>query len=654
VNRPVPDGGGGSSNFSSIQFEGMQQLIAAMTTAGTTLQDTTQGFKTRASGCGVSCAAFSQIIEIGVWAEEAVPGLKRRLTLAQGAAAAVSPGLSGWTVDEPVSMTEAEANAKGEALAQKILDHNRTDGDFVKITDDALDELMSKYADDPDVLSAFYAKLGPQTQMMPSLLEGSGAQDTTQLEKLSKTLALAMNDPYPPQGFKDLTDLMKTSTGHEPDPTNWDRLALLQWGQFPPDFVADVVKANGLDKMSSEKDQIDWRASMTYPLGMDGDLRTMIFGALQNNPQGTRQAFDGLDMKNIVQNVYGDGSFNFDLQENFINAMKAGTGTNDETMGAHSDEAAKFAFEFIQASAAIKDVPDLWVTKEGLAAIAASYAPEFVAGSNAMDAQGHGSSLTIPDNVDLPPGIDPKFFLSNEDVYKFLHGFGDQDERFDPPHDYSVPFDDAVDGLYATSLKLALEKVEKDPESDAWLDVQHIYGNLAGLHLQAQLDVRGDQDADDQATKDLMAMIMTKGIGLIPGGAEASLVVKGGIKIFKFAATKAVKSWRETDPETTRKALATDADVQASFLTDYQLFNAMHDAGYPGTEDVPKQLLEDGHLISPDKIAKDPDLFKKYHDWVDTTDNGKVSGIDSMVDNGKGEFRGGLDEGQNSSTTFDW
>lgn len=652
--RPTPDGGA-SGNYSSIQFEGMHALITAMSSAGTTLQDTTQGLRTRASGLGVSSPAFAQIIEIGTWAEEQVPGLQRRLTLARGAAASLGPTLSGWTITEPVTLTAAQAQKKGQDLAQKILDHNRTDSDFIKITDQTLDELQSLYGEDPDVLSAFYAKLGPQmTQAMPALLEGSGAQDSTQLEKLSNTLALAMQDPYPPKSFTDLTNAFKTPTGHEPDPVNWDRLALLQWGTFPPDFVADVVKANGLDKLAGDDDNVDWRGGMTNHLMLPEDTRALIFGALKNSPEATRSAFDGLDMGTVVDKVYAEGSFNFDLQENFIKAMKAGAGVDDESMGAHSDAASRFAFEFIKASAGVKDVPDVWVTKEGLAAIAASYAPEFVAGSNASDAQGHGSSLTRPSNYDLPPGIDPKFFLSNEDVYKFLHGFGEQDERFDPPHDYSAPFDDAVDGLYADSMALALKEMKQHPQSDAWLDTQHIYGNLAGLHLQAQLDVRGDQDADDQATKDLMAKIMNKGVGLIPGGAEAGLVVKGGIKIFKFAAGKAIKSWQETDPETTRKALLTDADVQASFLTDYQLFSAMHSAKYPGTEKVPPALLDHGHLVSPDRIVKDPDLFKKYRDWVDTTDNGKVTGIDSMVDNGKGEFRGGLDEGQNNSTGYDW
>ena len=54
-----------------------------------------------------------------------------------------------------------------------------------------------------------------------------------------------MRDPHPPEGFTELLDLMKSAPEHMPYPVAWDRLALLQWGEFPPEFAADVVKANG-------------------------------------------------------------------------------------------------------------------------------------------------------------------------------------------------------------------------------------------------------------------------------------------------------------------------------------------------------------------------------------------------------------------------
>lgn len=643
-----PDEGGGSSNYSSIQFSGMAGLISQVRAAGTTLQDTTRGLQSTASGCGVSSPAFAQIIEIGSWAEEQVAGLQRRLTLAKGAAALVDPGLSGWTIDEPVDMTEGEAGAKGAALAQKILDHNRTDSDFVKLTDDALDELKL-YQNDPDVLSGFYAKLGPQmTQLMPSLLEGSGAQDTEQMEKLSETFALAFNDDHPPQGFTDVTELFKTSTGHEPDPTNWDRLAMLQWGHFPPDFVSDVVRANGLEKFADgDGDDVDWRGRMNGALGLDGDVRTLIFGALKNNPEGTRAAFSGLDLDHVVDATYAEGSFDFDLQENFIAAMKAGAGADDETMGDHSYAASRFAFDFIRASASNEDVPDVWVTKEGLAAIAASYAPEFVAGSNVTDDPSRSSTFTKPANFDVPVGLDPAFYLNPQDIYRYLHGFGDLDERFDPPHDYAAPFDDAVGRLYGDSLQQAAKEMKDGASTEPWQDSIASFGNLAGLEYQAQSDVRGGQDESDKKMRELLGGLFTKGIGFVP--TPQGIVVKGGVMIAKYAAGKAIKAWVKGDPEATRKALLEDSETQASFLKDYQLMNALNEADFPDTEKLPAALKDgDGHLLAPDKIAKDADLIDAYQSWVDANDRpDDDEDLDTLTERGSDVLLGASTKAEN-------
>ena len=149
-----------------------------------------------------------------------------------------------------------------------------------------------------------------------------------------------------------------------------------------------------------------------------------------------------------------------------------------------------------------------------------------------------------------------------------------------------------------------------------------------------------------------MAGIFLGGVGLIPS--PQGFVLKGGVMIAKFAVKQAVKSWKDTDPETTRKALLEDADVQASFLTDYQLLNVLNETNFPGTDQIPPNLLEGGHLVSPDKIAKDPDLFNAYRDWVDSTDGPTDLDLDSMTEGGAATFQGGLREGHNHATRYGW
>ena len=68
-------------------------------------------------------------------------------------------------------------------------------------------------------------------------------------------------------------------------------------------------------------------------------------------------------------------------------------------------------------------------------------------------------------------------------------------------------------------------------------------------------------------------------------------------------------------------------------------------ADYPGTEDIPPALLDGGHLISPHRIAKDPDLVKAYQHWVDSTDGPTDTDLDTKTEGGKNDFAGGLRNG---------
>lgn len=645
-------GGGGGGDYSMIDISRMETLISSLKSEGETLQDTTEGFKSRASSLGVTDPAFTKVISTGTWCEDALPDLRRRLNLAKGLMGSTTPDYDTTYISEPLEMTAEEAEEKGRELAEDLKNHNRTDEEYVEIAERTFRDLELLYGNDPDVLSAFYAELGPQhTQMLPSLLGASGETGTATLERISRTLGTAFHDTDPPDGFKDVQTTLTSEPDHMPNPVCWDRLALLQWGDFPPDVTADIVKANGLDELDRSDGNVDWRmgGGSRMHLGLPDDLRALIFGALKNSPEATREAFRYQDMDKIVSNIYGDGNFNFELQQNFIEAMKAGAGVNDEQMGDHSAAAGSFALRFIKASASEENVPDLWVTKQGLSDIAASYAPELIASSNIKDTDRSG--FVIPDNVDIPAGLDPQFLISPEEVYKFLHGFGEQDERFDPPVDYSESFDKAVGDLYNDSLLAAAEEMKKHPNSDAWQDTLTIYGNLAGLQHAGMLDVRDDMDKADQARKDFIANILNKGVGYIP--TPQGFALKYGVKIGKYALGKVIGAWRETDPETTRVALLEDAEVQASFLRDYQLLNALNEADYPGTNEIPTELLDgDGHLKAPDEIAKDADLIEAYQDWVDSTDGPTDADIDSLTETE--DFGGGFKRGEDTSTTYSW
>lgn len=639
-----PDDTGGSSNYSSIQFAGMAALVRQVRAAGTTLQHTTASLQSQAAGCGVTSPAFAEIIAIGAWAEEQVDGLRRRLTLAQAAQSATGAQLTGWTIYEPIEMTTAEAEAKGRALARRIKEHQSTDGELAdRIHDAALQ--LGVYGNDPDVLSAFFAEMGQEMPMLPSLIEASGGDTGPEdLQALSIAFGNAMKDPEPPQAFTDLKDSFTRPLDKKYTSAAWSRLAFLQYGDFPPRYAADVVRASGLVGLSKDGYDIDYRGGFGNRLGLSEDNVALMFGALRNNPEAARLAFDGLDLRSITQTAYGAASAlgtGDDIARAFADAMKAATGTDDEPRGFHSKDAAAFTLRFIQASGSVENVPD--DVKEALGLIAASWAPELVVGSYGQDAGGRQSSLTRPPNFDDIAGLDPAMFLSPKDVYRFLHGFASDDR-------YSQPFDESVGELYHDSLVEAGRQAAHDPQSAAWEKALRAYGNLAGLEYAAQKDVRGDMDQHDAQMRALVGKIVTLGLGKVP--TPQGIALKLGWKAASWAIRKGVTTWVKGSPEQTRVALLEDADTQAGFLVDYQLAQALVEAHYPGMDKVPPELMHDGHLKAPDVIAKDADLIAAYQHWTDATDHGHRADIDNMVDSL--EFQGGQLDAERDATNFGW
>ena len=644
------DDSGGGGDYSSITFDGMTSLVSDVKSAGTTLQDTTKSLQTQASACSVASPAFNQLITIGDWAEQQVDGLQRRLTLALAMQDQTGSQLSGWTIYEPLSMTTAEAEAKGRDLAQQIKNYNRTDEGGADNLHDVATQLGA-YANDPDVLSAFYAEMGDQTIQLGTLLEADNGENKDQdMAAFSRAFAGAMKDPDPPQEFTDLaasfTQPIDGDSGANKY-AEWERLAFLQEGDFPAAWLAQVVRANGLQEFSDDGYDTDWRGGGISPsLGLSESNVALMFNALRNNPDAARQAFSGLDLQNMTQNVYGavealgTGSVDADA---YALAVQSASGTNDESMGSHSYGASQFTMEFIQASGSVEDVPD--EMKTALGEIAASYAPELLTGAESFDAASRESSATRPDDFSDIPGIDPAFYLSPEDTYRFLHGFASDDT-------YSAPFDQAVNGLYDDALVAAAAEKKANPDSSQWTVNLRRFGQLAGLEYTAQRDVRGDMDEADQRMRDLVGTVLGYGLGKVP--TPQGLAAQYGWKLTSYVIGKGISAWTKGDPEQTRVALLDDQELQASFLVNYQLAHTLLESGYPGMDRVPPELMDGDQLKSPGDIAADADLIDAYQKWTDGTDTGSQADLDEMLDGGQASFQGGQKWGEDSATNFGW
>jgi hypothetical protein len=643
MNRPDP-GGGGSSDISAITVGLLAAMITDLESKSTTLQGLSS-LKQRVGEYGIGMTEFQNIMNVGKWIDAELPMLRRRLSLAKALEAQAGPGKP-VTLYEPVKLpTEAEL-ARMRDLAKKINEHNRTDDEGAKLYHEAAQALAG--ITDPDLLSAFFAELGPQrTQGLASMMTACG----------SGTAAEDLKDTDPPQGLVDIMDLFTkppTQDGDLITPTAWGRLALLQEGDFDPKWLTTVVRANGLDAFA-KKDEIDFRGGDVFEMkatGLPEDVIALAFGALKNNPEAARSAIGSMGpMSDTVDLVYGyarsHGSGEA-VADNFGLAIEAGTGSTTEKPGQHSDAAAKFAFEFIVASGQHKEIP--WPIKESLAKVAGSYSHEMLTGGRTDDGRTRVSGMGKPGEpgaFEDIPGVTPAFYLSTEDTYRFLHGFADSDVL-------SEPFDEAMGNLQNSVTQLAAQR-DRDAIKAGQQDPGNYeramdgFGSLAGLQYQSMKDVRGSMDEFDKKVRENISKIVTLGIGKVP--TPTGFAAKWAWKAFTKAAGAGLKQFVKGG--TTRVQLLESQDLQETLAMNYQSAAILVNAGYPHSE-IPAEIRgADGKLLSIDEITKDDTKLSKFYAWSDSN-NQPPYNMDKKIDNGEKVYLGGNKLGEGYGSTLKW
>ncbi|NED97344.1 hypothetical protein G1H11_18770 [Phytoactinopolyspora alkaliphila] len=632
------------NDYSSISAEGMGELVTAMRRGHGKLSTDLDDLRTKMRIRGVTFQTLSSIDTIAEWVDAQLPGLERRRNMAE-ALTGDRPEGTMVQFDEPIPFdSPEEAEQYGRELAQQLLE----DGTIDAGTFDEMFEEMEAYVNDPDVMAGFYLELGPDyAGRLPSLLQATGSDNAERyLELFSIGLGTALNttdhtssssDYY--SEFSDFREQWRDA--HDDPALSWDRLAMLQHGDFPPRWLSDVVRNAVLEDFEGEDwGEIDFRSGFTPRLGLSEDTLALAFSALGNNPSAARIALDeqgGISIEEYVERVYGiqrSRGTGDAITEAFGQAIASGSGALDDPpdKGSH---ASSFAFQAIVALGQHEDTP--WGMREPMGQIAAAYAEELLVGSYAHDATFRGSSMDMPENFDLPPGMDPNFFLSPEDVYRFLHGFAHDDR-------YSADFDAAVQDLYETLPAQALEADlaatgagDLDPENfEAAL---RMFGTLSGLQYQAQREVRGDEFDEEEAFKANMAFGGSAVLTLLPVSPKGILDL--GWKVTQVVTAGSLNEWAAsgTDPRDELDAL----NIQAGVLHRYLIAEMMIDAGYPTTQDIPPDLLdENGNLRDPVEISEDLSdggLAEQFVNWTDSAneidpDHPNTRPFDNKFDSG--------------------
>jgi hypothetical protein len=639
-------------NYSSIDVDSLESMISVLETRSENLLTDASGIKSDLLAESVDTTDIQKVLNIGDWIEAELPMLRRRLSLAKVAAVGRPDGLSVY-IDEPVTLPTEEDLQEARDLADRIKDHNYTDEELGEIIHDVAGELDTT---DPDVMSEFFGRLGiTHTEMLASLMSASGSDTGYEdIRAFSEALGTATMDTDPGADFAEVREAFTTPPvegDHLVTPTAWGRLALMQHGNFDEEFVEDAVMANGLDRFGDDP-EYDFRGGNTFDVqttGLSEDVLALAFGALGNHPDAARGAINSLGpMDDTVNEVFGYAdSFGTgdDVADAFGLAINAGAGV-DEYWRSHSPEATQFAFDFILAAGEHSDPP--WMIKDSMGELAASYRQEFLTGASLDDAEFRDSSMYEPANFDGLYNIDPSFYLSPEDTYRFLHGFADNDELM-------APFDEAMGDLYETIPSQAagadlraMEDGENDPRN--FENAMTAFGNLAGLEYEAMEDVRGDMDDFDKSVREGIAKILTFGIGKVPTpqGMAAKLAWKGAT----YAIGKGLKEYTDGGP--TRVDQLEADDHQIALTTQYDIAEALVDADYPHTE-MPDSITDDrGNLLPVEDIAASEEAMRDFADWSDSNnEQGGVTPLDTKLDDGRGGFLGGQDYAEHKVNSWD-
>ncbi|WP_166354919.1 hypothetical protein [Phytoactinopolyspora limicola] len=623
------------SDTSSVNVDGLNRLIGAMNRAHNALNGNLDELRGRMRSEGVSLRAFIGLDRIADWIDDQVPGLQRRRNMAEALTGdRPSTTMVGFTEPLPFASPE-EAERHGRELARQFLDHETVDAEILA----ELFEEFPDYVNDPDVMAGFYLELGPeQTEVLPSYIVATGAdQGEYYLRMLSEGLGTALSTNNNHSTTSDYYSELAEFRRHFQTPTEtpalaWNRMALLQHGDFPPRWLANVVRANVLDHFEGDEwDHTDYRGHLNRTLGLSGDTLALAFSALGNNPSAARIALSeraGIDLEEYAERVYGLGGVigtGDEILDGFGLALAAGSGALDDPPDKGS-AAATFAFGSILALGRFEDTPR--PMREHLVSIATAYAEELLAGAFTLDGLARESSMTMPDNFDLPVGLEPLFYLSPEAVYRFLHGFGHGDLKWfddvaegeENMQDIAKPFDDAVQELYESLAQGALDadleataNGDRDPRN--FEKVMNVFGSLAGLQYQAQRSVRGELDRLDEEFRGTVQQVISEGLTLSPTPPGLSSL---SWKLMKIGINRHVKSWAN---DAGGRVDELDMEVyQARLLYDYMVAETMLQAGYPYTEAIPPNLLNDDGdgLRDPAEVVGDPDLWTEFYEWTDS------------------------------------
>lgn len=635
------------TEFSGIDPQALNGMISSFSTDKESLHRAYNSYVHRFGRHSMDTAPLTKLHAIALWMDDQMPGLKRRYSLALG----LEHGgdiKHVVQVPEPV-MSSAAAQAQAQALARQLSSITELDGEGGDQYHSIAEQLKA-HEDDPDFCSAFYAALDPPNLAvsLPSMMAATGSDTAPEdLEIYSKAFGAASRAPYPAPGFDKVKKLYTQPVPKGDYPAGWDRMAMMQYGDFDSKFLADASRAAVLDQLAEDPDQ-DFRGTMTdaQQLGLPQDTVAMALGALGNNGPAAFTAFSQMgDPKNPDLQTHLDGLFKYakwdsDVQTNLGRAVDAGAGVTGHTdhqgnwhadPEKHDDYQSTFAFCAMLAAGNNADEIDKSFdgsAKQDLGRLAASYPQEMLGSGSGLDQNITDSTLGIPSPYTPVVGTNPSFLLSPDDTYRFLKTFAAEDS-------YSAPYDEAMGNLQhdilvraATADATAVKNHEQDP--GLYNDAVQGFANVQRLEYDSELHVRGGMDAADEANREALKRFLILGSEVV-GEPELAYGATLAWRVGMFTA-KEYGGSAYVDQGEPRTEQLEDGNYERIMQSHYLMTSTLLEGGWQHTE-LPDDLKgPDGKLASYEELAKNNRL-EEFDDWINEQRvgvDGKDNGPDSL------------------------
>jgi hypothetical protein len=308
MNRPIPDGGGGGTVV-QINIAEFRALITGMESARDDLEAADRSARSNLSRLSLSESGMGRLQPVRGWIADAMPGLRRRLALAE-ALSHTSPGLPNsvtFTEESLTTLTPAQARAEARKAARLV---GALDPDSIQ----ELSGLLAAYGDDPYFAHEFALHSDPRDyaemirgltsyEELPSYL--TKEQYDGLLTNLADTISLASRGTgelaMPASWQQHLAELMVMPTFDGKDEEQLQRddenrpalWLLLARGHWSTSFLKDVT---------TRLAAVDRTGYLWFPpacrfiaITPDGerfmDPMVALMGALVNNPEAAHWAF---------------------------------------------------------------------------------------------------------------------------------------------------------------------------------------------------------------------------------------------------------------------------------------------------------------------------------------------------------------------------